>query len=217
MFYHSNNKVRKDLIMISNQIIQNSIDELKVITKVDFCVYDIDSGRIASTLQELPFSDNIVDEFFESKADSQVINGCHFLKIMDEQQIAYVLVAMGFSDDVYTMAKVAVCQIQNLMVAYKDRFDRNNFFQNLILDNLLLVDIYNRAQKLHLEVEKRRIVYLIETKMDKDNLVVELLKSLFFPQTGGYITAVDEKNVILVKELEESDQEKQLRKWPILL
>ena len=125
--------------MISNQIIQNSIEELKAITKVDFCVYDIDSGRVASTVKELPFSDGVVDDFIESKADSQVINGCHFLKVMDDLQTAYILIAMGFVDEVYTMGKVAVCQIQNLIIAYKERFDRNNFFQNLLMDNLLLV------------------------------------------------------------------------------
>ena len=38
------------------------------------------------------------------------------------------------------MGKVAVCQLQGLLTAYKERFDRNNFVQNLLLDNLLLVD-----------------------------------------------------------------------------
>ena len=193
--------------MISNQIIQNSIDELKIITKVDYCVYDVDSGKVAGTVKELPFSESVIDDFFDSRADSQVINGCHFLKVMDESQVTYVLIAMGFGDEVYMMGKIAVCQIQNLIVAYKDRYDRNNFFQNLILDNLLLVDIYNRAQKLHLEVEKKRIVYLIETKSDKDNLVMELLKSLFIPQSGNYITAVDERNIILIRELDDTEND----------
>ncbi len=189
--------------MISNQVIQNCIDELKSITKIDYCVFDIDSGKIAGTIDELPFADSVIDDFFESRADSQVINGCHFLKVLDDSQVAYVLIAMGQGDDVYMMGKIAVCQLQNLLVAYKERYDRNNFFQNLILDNLLLVDIYNRAQKLHIEVEKKRVVYLVETKSDKDNLVMELLKSLFIPQSGNYITAVDERNIILIKELNE--------------
>ena len=193
--------------MISNQVIQSSIDELKAITKVDYCVYDVDSGKVAGTVEELPFSESVIDDFFDSRADSQVINGCHFLKVMDGSQVSYVLIAMGVGDEVYMMGKIAVCQIQNLIIAYKERYDRNNFFQNLLLDNLLLVDIYNRAQKLHLEVEKKRIVYLIETKSDKDNLVMELLKSLFIPQSGNYITAVDERNIILIRELDDIEND----------
>ena len=41
-------------------------------------------------------------------------------------------------------------------MAYKERFDKDNFIKNLLLDNLLLVDIYNRAKKLHIDSEARR-------------------------------------------------------------
>ena len=47
------------------------------------------------------------------------------------------------------IGKMVAFQIQNLLVAYKERFDKDNFIKNLLLDNLLLVDIYNRAKKLH--------------------------------------------------------------------
>ena len=62
------------------------------------------------------------------------------------------------------------------MIAYKEHFDKNNFFQNLLLDNLLLVDIYNRAKKLHIISEVPRVVYLIEAQNDKDNISMEMLK-----------------------------------------
>ena len=45
----------------------------------------------------------------------------------------------------HSIGKMVVFQIQNLLVAYKERFDKDNFIKNLLLDNLLLVDIYNRA------------------------------------------------------------------------
>ena len=92
-----------------------------------------------------------------------------------------------------------------LLAAYKERFDRNNFFQNLILDNLLLVDIYNRDKKLHIEPVVPRAVFIVETKTEKDSSVIELLKSMYSSQRGDYITAVDEKNVILIKALEKED------------
>ena len=36
-------------IMISNQILQNTIDGLKNITRVDFCIMDVDGKKVAST------------------------------------------------------------------------------------------------------------------------------------------------------------------------
>lgn len=190
--------------MISSQIIQTSIDELRTITKVDLCVYDSSAAVIAATTDMDEISASLINSFAVSPADSQVIGPHHLLKILDEGELLYVLVARGNGDDVYMVGKIAVCQIRNLAIAYKERFDRNNFFQNLLLDNMLLVDIYNRAKKLHVDVVVPRAVFLIETKLEKDSIVTELLKGMFSSQGGDYITAVDESNVILIKALEQS-------------
>ena len=180
--------------MITGQIIQTSIDELKAITKVDLGVYDLNGSEVASTMEKDDITTDLITGFAASPADSQVIGVHHLLKIRDEGDLLYVLVARGMTDDVYMVGKIAVSQIQNLVIAYKERFDRNNFFQNLLLDNLLLVDIYNRAKKLHVEVSCPRAVYLIETKDEKEGM--------FSPQTGDYVTAVDESSLILIKSVE---------------
>lgn len=78
--------------------------------------------------------------FASSPADSQVIQGCQFFKIFDEHQLEYILLANGGSDDVYMVGKLAAFQIQSLLIAYKERFDKDNFVKNLLLDNLLLVE-----------------------------------------------------------------------------
>lgn len=199
-----NNYCERKKKMISSQIIQTSIEELKAITKVDLCVYDMNGGLIAGTMDMSEINNTLIMGFANSPADSQVIGAHHLLKILDDGELLYVLVARGLSDDVYMVGKIAVCQLQNLIIAYKERFDRNNFFQNLLLDNLLLVDIYNRAKKLHVEVTAPRAVFLIETKMEKDSIVTELLKEMFSSHGGDYITAVDERSVILIKALEEN-------------
>lgn len=191
--------------MISSQVLQTSIDELRAITRIDLCVFDTDGRTVVSTFEGNDISSDMVRLFADSAADSQVIQGYHFFKIYDEQVIEYVLVAKGSSEDAYMIGKVAVSQIQNLIVAYKERFDKNNFVQNLLLDNLLLVDIYNRAKKLHIDVEANRVVYMIETKQEKDMNAREILKTLFATRTKDFITAVDEKSIILVHELREEE------------
>lgn len=76
------------------------------------------------------------------------------------------------------VGKLAAFQIQNLIVAYKERFDKDSFIKNLLLDNLLLVDIYNRAKKLHIEADVRRVVMILELNQEKDHSSVESVKSL---------------------------------------
>ena len=103
------------------------------------------------------------------------------------------------------IGKIASFQIQNLLIAYKERFDKDNFIKNLLLDNLLLVDIYNRAKKLHIEADVRRAVYIIETNREKDGNELERVRSLFGGKSKDFVTAVDEKNIIVVKELAENE------------
>ena len=198
--------------MISNQILQNTIEGLKGITRIDFCVMDTDGRSLASTFAEQENYEDEIVSFVESPADSQVVQGYQFFKIFDEHQLEYILLANGGSDDVYMVGKIAAFQIQNLLVAYKERFDKDNFIKNLLLDNLLLVDIYNRAKKLHIDTEVRRVIFIIETKHEKDSNALDNVRTLLGNRARDFVTAVDEKNIIVVKELEPTDGHVELEK-----
>lgn len=198
--------------MISNQILQNTIDGLKAITRTDICVMDTEGKVLASTLPDVEEYESAVLAFVESPADSQVLQGYQFFKVFDEHQLEYVILAKGDREDVYMVGQVVTFQIQNLLVAYKERYDKNNFIKNLLLDNLLLVDIYNRAKKLHIETEMRRVVFLIETSNDKDSNALELVRGMFSGKTRDFITAVDEKNIIFVKEVKQNETYEDLSK-----
>ena len=197
--------------MISNQILQNTIEGLKGIARVELCVMDVDGKEVAATMDMGNCSKPAV-EFAASPADSQEIQGYQYFKIYDEQQLEYILVAGGTGEDVYMIGKMVAFQIQNLLVAYKERFDKDNFIKNLLLDNLLLVDIYNRAKKLHIETSVKRVVYIIETKYEKDTNALETVRSIFAGKTKDFITAVDEKNIILVKEVKPGETYEDLEK-----
>lgn len=191
--------------MISNQVLQITIDGLKNITRIDICVMDTEGKALATTINNVEEYEDAVMAFVESPADSQVLQGYQFFKVFDDHQLEYVILAKGDSDDVYMVGKLAAFQIQNLLVAYKERYDKDNFIKNLLLDNLLLVDIYNRAKKLHIETSVNRVVFLIETKDEKDSNALETVKGLFAGKSRDFITQVDEKNIILVKELKEEE------------
>ena len=190
--------------MITAQVVQNCLDDLKTITKVDLAVVDVEGVMVAKNTDRFDNNMEFITEFAASPAGSQVLQGCQYLKIYDEEDPVYVLLC-GDSSEEYMIGKIAVSNIQNLITAYKERFDRNNFFQNLILDNLLLVDIYNRAKKLHIEIQKPRVVLLLEIPAGKENYAMEFLKSMFSAQSGDYVTAVDENTLIVIKQVEAKD------------
>ena len=198
--------------MISNQILQSTIDGLKGITRIDLCIIDTEGKVLAATFPDAERFVEPAETFAASPADSQVISGCQFFKVFDEHQLEYVLLAVGDSEDVYMVGQIASFQIQNLLVAYKERFDKDNFIKNLLLDNLLLVDIYNRAKKLHIDTEVRRVVYIIELNRDKEGNELEKIRGIYGGKSKDFVTAVDEKSIIVVKELSENENYEDLNK-----
>lgn len=195
--------------LLATQVIQTCIDDLKNITKVQLAVIDNEGLLIATTGNKKDFPLEAIDRFAVSDAESQTIGEHHYLKVFHEGEVRYIVVCKDTSEDLM-IARIAVSQLENLLIAYRERIDKNNFFQNLLLDNLLLVDIYNRAQKLHLEITCRRAVILIEVQKEKDNGAMEVLKNLFSPQSGDFVTAVDEQNLIVIKQLEENQSYQEL-------
>lgn len=196
--------------MISNQILQNTIDGLKGIARVDFCIMDTDGKETASTAASMSSCAAEAAEFAKSPADSQEIKGFQYFKIYDEQQLEYILIAAGTGEDVYMAGKMTAFQIQNLLVAYKERFDKDNFIKNLLLDNLLLIDIYSRAKKLHIQTDVKRVVMIVETADSKD--VLEAMRIYFGNGSRDFITAVDENNVIVVKDLSDGESAADIEK-----
>lgn len=204
--------MRKGYKMISNQILQNTMEGLKNISKVDMGVLDVEGKVLVSTFPESEIAGEEAAAFAQSPADSQTIKNYQFFKVYDEHQLEYIFVAKGDSDETYLVGKMAAFQLQSLLTAYKERFDKDNFIKNLLLDNLLLVDIYNRAKKLHIDIEARRVVFILEASPDRDQGTLENIKNLFGSKSGDFITAVDEKSIIIVKQLEDGEDYSDMEK-----
>ena len=102
---------KEDGIVISNQVLQTTLDGLKAISRVDLCVLDTEGIMLATTFPEAEgFRDSVLS-FAESPADSQVVSGCQFFKVFDEHQLEYVLLANGNSDDVHMVGRMAAFQL----------------------------------------------------------------------------------------------------------
>lgn len=196
--------------MISNHKIQSALDEIKEISKIDLVLYTEKGKLVASTFEPEENLEVAIASFADSMAESQMLAGCHFFKVVVEGEVEYILITRSTAEDAYMVGRLAVCQIRNIAAAYMEQFDRNNFMQNILLGNMLVVDMYNKAQKLHIE-QAERVVYVIDLKDKKDSTAVELVKNLFVTKMRDFVTEIDEQNIILIKDARDckSDEEMQ--------
>lgn len=190
--------------MITNQVIRKCIEDIHDCTGADISVFEVSGMVAASTLQSQDIDPESIRTFYTSQADSQVMGEHQLFRVMDEEETLYILVVKG-SEDAAMVGRMTGLSLEGLVTAYKERFDSNNFFQNLLLDNMLSVDIYNQARKLRIPTDVTRVVYIIEPQPDKGSTGLEFIRSLYADSENDFVTAVDEKNVILVKTVDPED------------
>lgn len=202
--------------MLSNHKLKLALEEAKEISRIDLALYS-DQGRLlAATYGPEENLEAAVCQFADSMAESQMLLGCHFFKIMVEGELEYILLAQAGGEEAYMIGRLVVCQIRSISCAYREHSDKNSFIQNVLLGNMLVADIYNKAKKLHIETAQR-VVFVIEVSGKKDSVVLQTVKNLSVNTARDFVTEVDEKSVVLVKDVRDMESEEELMEMAKML
>ena len=191
--------------MLSNQVLHKTVQSIYNVTGFECSVWDVQGGCLVTTKEKARELEKEVETFLkytDIETKGSILGDRGLFLVCDEEEPVYVLALRGEPEGLKVAGGLGVSQLESLITAYKERMDKNRFMQNLILDNMLLVDIYNQAKKMRIPVEQRRAVFMIEPKNEGDNLVLETMRGLYATGNKDFVTAVDEKHIILVKALE---------------
>ena len=91
--------------MISNQVLQNTLEGLKEISRTEFCIIDTEGKVLATTFSDFSIQPGDIQAFVESQADSQLVKGFQYFKVCDDYQLEYILVAHGDDEDTYMVGQ----------------------------------------------------------------------------------------------------------------
>ena len=189
--------------MLPNQKLQNSLNEIKEISRMESALFTAKGKLVAHTegmsLPE-PLEQQVVEEFAESLAEKQTYQDYHLFKIVVEGETEYILVCLVNEESFLVCAQMAVCQIRNLVMSFAEQFDRSNFMQNILLGNMLVVDIYGKAKKHHIQ-EVPRVVFVIDTGSKNNDMAMELVKNLADIRSKDFVTCVDQHSIVLIKDV----------------
>ena len=197
--------------MFNNKVIKKVIDDLKVISKVDLCVVDLEGNVCATTFKEIIKKEYIID-FFKSKANIQTILNYNFFKLQEKPSYNYVIITKNSLEDSYMIGKICVSQLKSLIIAYREKLDEHGFMQNLLLDNMLSVDMYNKAKQIGIENNTNRVVIIIKTYDVKDSSYLEMIKNIFAENKKDYITEIDQNSIIIIKNIGKNKSYREVEK-----
>lgn len=190
--------------MLSNQILQKTIYDISKIIEVDCSIWSVESVCLVYTGEIRPGIEKGVREFLKEMGtrEEKLNKRTLYFLVQDESEPVYVLAIHEEVENGKMLGRLCVKQLEALIHAYKVRVDKNQFYQNLLLDNMLLIDVFKQAKKMNIEMDRKRVIFLIEHKKEADNLVLETVKGIYVTDSADFVTAVDERHVILIKALD---------------
>ena len=192
--------------LLSNQTLNRIITDIHKIVGTDCSVWSKEGKCLVSTCSGQEKLQANVEKFILADEGEKVTKQSAFFWIRDDENPIYVLAFHEAMENVLVSGRLCVCQFEHLIQTTKMRTDKNQFYQNLLLDNLLLVDIINQAKKMNVATEARRVVFVIEPKEEAESLALETIRGLYATGTKDYVTSVDESHIIYIKNLEKTEK-----------
>ena len=145
-------------------------------------------------------------------AEAVAIGGYTYRPINSGTKWEYIVFVEGedkMADKLASILSISLANIKNL---YDEKYDRNSFIKNIILDNILPSDIYIKSKELRFNTEETRVIFLIKFLSKTDVLPFDAVQNIFPDKTKDYVISVGETDVVLVKELKHGTDVKKIEK-----
>ena len=187
---------------MSNRLFQGVIHQMK--DAVDRTIGVLDENGTVISCSELDMigttRPDVRDEF-QFAIDIVRNGGYTYRSISNDARLEYLIFVEG--EDAYAEKQSLLIAISlgNIKNLYDEKYDKNSFIKNVILDNILPSDIYAKTKELHFASDVYRIVYLIKFGNAPDANPIDLLSKLFPDKNRDYIISISETSVVLVSEV----------------
>ena len=118
----------------------------------------------------------------------------------------------GTDDQAAKYASILAISLSSIKQYYDEKYDRNNFVKNIILDNVLPGDITLKARELHFNADISRVVFLISIVSANEVSAYDVIQNLFPDKNKDFVFNITETEIVLVKEIKAGIDNKDLEK-----
>ena len=141
-----------------------------------------------------------------------VVNDCTYKAFGSQVHPEYAVFVDGDDELAAKYVNISAVALNNLKQYFDEKYDRNNFIKNVILDNILPGDIYLKARELRFNNDASRTVLLIRIPEQTDASAYDVVQNLFPDKSKDFIVNVSETDIALIKEVRSNIDSKDLEK-----
>lgn len=193
---------------MQNRLFQNTLAQLKKDVKRVIGVVD-DTDTIIACSDEAKIG-NVIDNIFtifDNTGEVKTVGGYSYKKIETFNKNGYAIFCEGTDDVALNACSLLGIHFLTVKQYYDEKYDRNSFVKNIIVDNILPGDVIYRTRELHLTIEAKRIVYLVRVQKSADNASMDILKNLFPDRNQDFVIHIDECDSVVIKEFKNDPAE----------
>ena len=145
--------------------------------------------------------------------DKLLFKDGYTVRSMSNKPYAEYVVYVEGTDEVskYCCNSIVVAA-NNVRHYYDEKYDRNNFIKNVVLDNVLPGDVHVKARELHFSSDISRVVLLIRIVSSNDVSAYDVIQNLFPDKNKDFVFNITESDIVLVKEVANGVESKDLEK-----
>lgn len=158
-------------------------------------------------------SEDIVESLVSAAASSDklLFKEGYTIKAMANKPYAEYIVYVEGTDETskYCCNAVAVAA-NNVRHYYDEKYDKTNFMQNIIFDNIISFDLHQKARELHVECDTPRAVFYIKSTGSSESGIYEVVRNMYPDKEHDFVINIDSNNIILIKELKENLRQENL-------
>ena len=162
-----------------------------------------DLGRVGETASDVPTEQISAGEVF-------VFGGYTYRPFGSQPSTETAVFVEGTDDLAVKYAGVLSNALSIIKQYYDEKFDRNNFIKNLILDNILPGDIYIKARELHFNADVNRVCLLVRSVSKPDITTYDIIQNLFPDKNKDFVISINEREIAIIKETHQGTDLKNL-------
>ena len=187
---------------MSNRLFQGIIHQMGDAANRTIGVID-DTGVIiaCSELVKIGEARHGIHDELAYTSDAATVEGYTYRPIGTAAKWEYIVFVEGEDDTAERLADILSISLSTIKNLYDEKYDKNSFIKNIILDNILPSDIYIKGKELRFNTEEVRVVFLIKFLSRTEVLPFNMVQQIFPDKNKDYVISISEQDIVVVKEI----------------
>ena len=198
---------------MSNRLFQGVISQMHDVLGCELGVIDCDALIIACSDQsKVGCTNEFISLDLSETSDYFIRDGFTYMPFGPKPKNEYFVFTEGTDEAAYKCASMLCIALQNLQQFYDEKYDRNNFVKNVVLDNILPGDIQLKSRELHFNSNVTRVVFLIRIVASNDVSAFDVIQNLFPDKSKDFVFTISDTDIVMIKEVRPNTETSDLEK-----